>query len=341
MGLLEELDYRNVRLYAGGMIDWTKHRLPVERGRGEEAAHTDQSSIGSAGRSSHAQPAFNRHRWERVLIDAVSSRSIGELLLLWLLMITGFGVLYWIAGVWGGVGASPGAFPGAFHGLRVGSSAVESNWQGALTAVYFSFVTALSIGYGDVIPVSIVRVFAVVEGISGLLIFGCVISKLVSQRQEELIGEIHRTTFEDRLGRVRTNLHLVLSELQAIAEMCDGRNGAPERALARVESAAAVFAGELRAIHDLLYRPQQNPDEQTLESILANLTASLGELSDLLYCQSELHSRATTLRASLRSVTSLANEICGECVPREVAPHLKNWMNRIQGLARKIERFAN
>ncbi|MGH9842106.1 MAG: potassium channel family protein [Blastocatellia bacterium] len=258
------------------------------------------------------------------MIDAVSRRSIGELLLLWLLMITGFGVLYWIAGVWGG------------DGLRLGGAAVELNWQGALTAIYFSFVTALSIGYGDVIPVGLVRVLAIIEGISGLLIFGCVISKLVSQRQEDLIEEIHRTTFEDRLGRVRTNLHLVLSELQAIAEMCDSTSTNAARIPTKIESATTIFIGELHAIHDLLYRPQQTPDEQVLESILASLAASLREVRDLLNCLPPAPPRSKTLRTNLHNLTLLAGEICGECVPRTYTPALKIWMDQIQETARQI-----
>ena len=67
---------------------------------------------------------------------------------------------------------------------------------------------------------------------------------------------------EDRLGRVRTNLHLVLRELHELSEECSGHDGPARPGLmARVESAAAVFDGEAQAIHDLLYRPEQTPEE--------------------------------------------------------------------------------
>jgi hypothetical protein len=210
------------------------------------------------------------------------------------------------------------------------------SWEGLATALYFSFVTALSIGYGDVVPAGAVRLLAIVEGAAALLIFGIVISKLVSRHQEELTEEIHRITFEDRLGRVRTNLHLVLSELQAIAGMGAEPGARRERILSRVESATAVFAGELRTIHDLLYRPQQVPDEQVLESILATLCAVLRELNELLAYLAEAPKGSPTLQGTLRSTAALANEICGECVPRAYAPALKAWMDQIQELARKL-----
>jgi len=299
------------------MAEWTEQKGPIE---GTSAA----GSLPRATTAKGQQALATRRNWILSLIDALGDRSIGELLFIWLWMIIGFGVAYWAAGAWQG------------QGLRVGTTPVEGTVEGLLTAIYFSFVTALSIGYGDVVPVGLMRGLAILEGAGGLLIFGAVISKLVSRRQEELTGEIHRIAFEDRLGRVRTNLHLVLSEIHAIGEMCAVPGARQERILTRVESVAAVFSGELQAIHDLLYRPQQVPEEQVLESILANLAAVFRELNDLLICLSDDHRRSTTLQNSLRCMTTLANDICGECVPRAYAPALREWMDRIQELARKI-----
>jgi hypothetical protein len=42
------------------------------------------------------------------------------------------------------------------------------------------------------------------------------------------------------------------------------------------------------------------------------------------------------LSAGLRSITHLANKICGECVPRVFAPELKQSMDQIHELARKF-----
>ncbi|MGH7772629.1 MAG: potassium channel family protein [Candidatus Binatia bacterium] len=299
------------------MVDWTEKKGPVE---GTSVAASLPRGPGVKDRSA---PISGRN-WSDILIDALGNRSIGELLLFWLWVIVGFGLIYWAAGAWRG------------QGLQVGAVPIETTWEGLLVAVYFSFVTALSIGYGDVVPVGLMRGLAIVEGAGALLIFGCVISKLVSRRQEELTEEIHRITFEDRLDRLRTNLHLVLSETNLIAKMCSDPSIRPEQVLTRVDSVAAVFAGELQAIHDLLYRPQEALDEQVLESILANLAAVFRELNDLLVCLPGAEQRSSTLKANLRSMAMLANEICGECVPRAYAPTLKDWMDRIQELARKI-----
>lgn len=333
MSLLGELGYTNLREYTGGMAEWTDHGGPLETGEGRGGgrsigiASADTRFAGASDSpvsGARATPAGRRRVRPFDALDALGSLSVRGLLLAWLGMVLGFGAAYWGACAWRG------------NGLVASGEAVTANLTGFLTAVYFSFVTATSVGYGDVVPAGFVRVLAIAEAAAGLLLFGCVISKLLSRRQEHLIEEIHRTTFEERLGRVRTNLHLVLSELQANAAMCADPSIPRERIVARVESAVMVFSGELRSIHDLLYRPQQNPDEQVLEAILANLTAAFGELRDLIALLPQIDGRAGLLRTNLRTISALASEICGECVPRAYAPHLKEWMNRIQTLAHDL-----
>jgi hypothetical protein len=167
-----------------------------------------------------------------------------------------------------------------------------------------------------------------------------VVSKFVSHRQEELIGEIHHIAFEERLGRVRTNLLLVRAELQATARLCEGTDMTPPEAVARVEGAAMVFVGELHAVHDLLYRPHSVPDEAVLEAILAGLTSVFREFMELLACvPMQRGARPPALAASIRTMGRLANEICGDCVPREFAPSLRGWMDQIQRLAGEVERI--
>ena len=250
------------------------------------------------------------------------------LFVLWLEIVTGCAVVYWLLNL----AAEPAMVSG---GMPVGSGL-----RGFLSAVYFSAVTATSIGYGDIVPHGAARVVAIVEGIAGLILFGCVVSKFVSRRQEELIGEIHRIAFDDRLGRVRTNLHLVRTEIQETLRLCEGHEVAPPQALARVETVAMIFVGELHVVHDLLYRPQRQLDEAAFEPILASLASVSLEFTELLGCAGVRRSaRPAVLTASLDAMTRLAREICGDCVPREFAPGLKTWMDQIQRMADGIEQI--
>jgi potassium channel LctB len=312
------MGYTRVRDFDGGIAEWVEAGLPVER---------DASPLVTI------QPAAEPARrpmagLQTSALPWIARRSIGSLLATWLLINLVCGVAYWL------ISFAPA------HGLREQGQPLAHGASDLLEAIYFSFVTGLSIGFGDIVPVGWVRVLAVLQGGACLLVFGAIISKLVSGRQEELTEAIHRIAFEDRLGRVRTNLHLVVSEIQEIAELCSDGRHPPAGVQTRIESAAAVFTGELRAIHDLLYRPQETPDEDVLESILAHLEGGLREFSRLLECMSAELRETPALTANVRVLATLANEICGTCVPREYAPHLTVWMDRIQSGARGLMRIG-
>lgn len=302
---LRELGWRRAVHYPGGLEEWQAEGGLLERVR-------------------HRERSPRRSSRGRLVDFLVTDRTIPELLLVWLGLAVSAGLVYW-AGLSSGYEWLRGDLPGAGWSL-----------ESLAACVYFSFVTVLSMGYGDIAPLGAARVLALLEGAAGLLIFGLIISKLVSRRQEELLEETHDVAFEVRLGRIRTNLHLVLSELQDIAEGCrgegPGRRGAPVRA----ESAVAVFEGELRAVHDLLYRPVHAPDEDVLEGILAVLAACLDALEDLLACLPAEVRSSRRLIAGLGHIHDHAVEICGDCVPRDFAPDLRDWMDRVQEAAGRL-----
>ena len=361
------MGYTRVREYTGGMAEWMEKGLPLESGAPDAA----RKGVGTPPLSEQGSPAFRgagavgdraaadengseaggsvsspgglrrragptvlsgssramqvARRMQPVdLLDRLAGFSARGLLLTWLGMVLGLGLAYWLLGL----AAGPA--------LLAAGTPLPATGGGLLSAIYFSFVTATSVGFGDIVPAGFARVLAVTEAAAGLLIFGCLISRLLSRRQEHLIEEIHRTTFEERLGRVRVNLHLVVSELQANAAMCSDPAVPREKIRTRVESTVMVFAGELRTVHDLLYNPERVPEEAVLETILANLTATFGELRDLMACFPESDPWPGTLRSNLATIARLASEICGECVPRDYAPHLKGWMDRIQEHARGL-----
>jgi len=305
------------------MADWLDHDGQVESTARRRRVRTENKKGVSIRftRSKGVKPAA---AFDDRLIDAlVLHRSVAGLLGIWVATVVGFGVVYWVADLAGL----------AWLDGDVGGS-------GSLTdlanAIYFSFVTALTIGYGDIVPLGPARVLAIIEGASGLLIFGLVISKLVSRRQEELLEDTHRIAFEQRLGRVRTSLHLVLSELQTIVTMCADESVEAPRLRTRAESTVAIFEGELRTVHDLLYRPEQMADEQSLESILAGLAASLEVLNELMGCLPREGRDSSVFVNSLRHIHLRAVEICSDCVPHEYAPNLADWMDRVRVLAEKL-----
>jgi len=74
-----------------------------------------------------------------------------------------FGVLYWVLEqIWPGTFAAPGHFS-------------------RMSAIYFSFVTLATLGYGDIVPRSdVARGVAIVEGVGGQLFLAVLVARLVS-----------------------------------------------------------------------------------------------------------------------------------------------------------------
>jgi len=81
-----------------------------------------------------------------------------------------FGVAYWqLDGMW----------PGSFRGTAGGNLDLPG-------AIYFSFVTIATLGYGDVIPVSEpARGLAIVEGVSGQMYLVVLVARLVSLHSQQ------------------------------------------------------------------------------------------------------------------------------------------------------------
>jgi len=330
---LHELGYTNVRDYRAGIADWVESGEPTES-VAEAASEPDAASAILAGPPLAVSPTGEvgrvsarvspMRRWDNSVLGLVQRQSTLQLFLVWIGMILLSGIGYWL-----------GALAGD-HGLVEAGAPVGADLKGFASAIYFSFVTATSVGYGDIVPVGFARAIAVAEAVSALLIFGAVVAKFVSHRQEELVLEIHRVTFEERLARVQTNLSMVISELLSITAMCDTQPP-PNGIGTRLDSAALIFLGEMRAIHDLLYQPRLIVEEGVLATILALLSSALNVLSELLVRLPPTFVRSQPLEIALDNLTRLAGDICSTCVPHEYTPRLVFWMDRIHATARKIK----
>ena len=147
MGLLTALGY------AGGLVEWME-QAPRPSPLAPRALHGASPTMSaSAG-----------------LLDALADQTVGGLFRLWVVIVAVCGVAYWCL-AW---------FPG--HVLETAGATVRPDVAGFLSALYFSAVTATSVGYGDIVPIGSARLVAIVESIAGLVIFGCLVSKFVSRR---------------------------------------------------------------------------------------------------------------------------------------------------------------
>jgi hypothetical protein len=127
-----------------------------------------------------------------------------NLVLVWILIAVAFGFLYYF-------------LPGQLINGRTGEPV-----SSLLDFIYFSFVTILTIGYGDISAVGFIRVLTAVEGLIGWVLFGLIVYKVVSVKEDVILKEIHKLSNDQYLSRIRnflfisnTNLVRFVKEVQS------------------------------------------------------------------------------------------------------------------------------
>jgi len=91
-------------------------------------------------------------------------------------------------------------------------------WQQFFNSLYYSIITATSTGYGDITPRGISKALASIQSISSLFIFAVLVTKLVSQRQELALREVHKLTYEDIFHNTRGDLFTIRKDLDAVID---------------------------------------------------------------------------------------------------------------------------
>lgn len=88
--------------------------------------------------------------------------------------------------------------------------------RGILDSIYFSFITATSTGYGDILPFGLFKIVTIFEVIFGLLLLAVVTSKLISIKQDIILNEIYEISFNEKINRLRSSLLICRQNLSRI-----------------------------------------------------------------------------------------------------------------------------
>lgn len=91
-------------------------------------------------------------------------------------------------------------------------------------AVYFSFITATSTGFGDIIPFGFFKIIAIVEVIFGLVLLAFVTSKLVSIKQNVILTEVYEISFHEKINRMRSSLLLFRQNIGRIIDRVEDKS---------------------------------------------------------------------------------------------------------------------
>ncbi len=126
-----------------------------------------------------------------------------QILLTWFFLIFLLGVIYYL-------------FLGKL-GANLVSTITGEPIAKLTDAIYFSFITATSTGFGDIIPLGFFKIIAVLEVTLGLLLLAVVTSKLVSIKQDIILEELYEMSFTEKINRLRSSLLLFRQHASRIA----------------------------------------------------------------------------------------------------------------------------
>ncbi len=91
-------------------------------------------------------------------------------------------------------------------------------------SIYFSFITATSTGFGDIIPFGYFKIIAIFEVIFGLVLLAFVTSKLVSIKQNVILNEVYEISFHEKINRVRSSLLLFRQNVGRVIDRVEDKS---------------------------------------------------------------------------------------------------------------------
>jgi len=124
---------------------------------------------------------------------------------LWIISIILFGMIYF-------------AFTFTNHPITNHNEPLTKDVIGFGNSMYFSFITAMTIGYNDLVPVGYSKLFVVIEAILSVAILGIFIAKIVAVKQEEIIHEVEELSFEESTNSAISELYIFRNDVKTIIE---------------------------------------------------------------------------------------------------------------------------
>jgi hypothetical protein len=239
------------------------------------------------------------------IITFLDKISFSQTFLIWLLVILLFAGIYFSL-AWG-----------FNNSLMYRNEAIEPNGVGLLNSVYFSFITATTLGYGDIAPVgAISKIFAAAEVVIGLILWGLVISKLVGIKQERILEEVYDISYEEIIDRLRSGLYLFRSDVNRALEKIESGSIRPRE----IKDLWMIFSGldtTLANIKNMIMPAKgekyyyKKIDVFRLELLLNSIQLSLNKMLELVK-NLKAHSldwRNELLITSIRLDVSMVREI--------------------------------
>lgn len=141
-------------------------------------------------------------------VEQLSTMSYYQLFATWTVLLVAFAQVYFSLSL---------AFPK--HGVE-GIVGTANSWEQWGDSLYFSIITSTTVGYGDLTPLGFSRAAAAMEAMLGFVILAIFVSKIVSQKQEIALFNVHKLAFQNAFSTTREGFFILRRDCDVlIAEM--------------------------------------------------------------------------------------------------------------------------
>lgn len=184
--------------------------------------------------------------------------SVLQVFLFWVIVIVLFGLSYML------ISHAHGSLTYARDGVTVTS---------LLDSAYFSFITATSTGFGDIVPTGANKLISLLEVVIGMTIFAMLTSKLVGMKQERILREVYAISFQERIHRIRSSLYLYRADVGKIIMRLE-EDGLRKRELADLWTLGNFFEQRVLEVVELFSQRRRNSFTNDIDVIDTKLLAN-------------------------------------------------------------------
>jgi len=264
-------------------------------------------------------------------IKILQDLTLKELFYLWVAIGIGFAMIYYLLSF----------IPQS--SLLYQNQPINHGISDFFTMVYFSFITLTSTGYGDVVPLGISKILSIAEIFLGLAVFGFLISKLISARQQSIIEELYDISFEETVSRMRSSLYVYRANISRIIDRINLTRRVKTFDLTDLESNLEGLKSSVSRVKRFLISESKKPvtkvDELTLNLLFNGLSLSITritEILDLLNYKRYDWKRKTITKYVLSCVASIKEleELYRE---KAIKEELKNLLKNLDDSLKRLE----
>jgi hypothetical protein len=181
--------------------------------------------------------------------------SFPAIMLVWITLVMIFGALYYFL---------------TDNNTFLYYNPTQAPVEGILNHIYFSFITATTTGFGDIVPMGGFRVIAIVEVVLGFLLLAVVTSKFISVKQNVILEEIYEVSFHERINRLRSSLLIFRQNIGRIISRIE-ENEIKKREINDLYTYVSSFEDILREVYILIHKPEGSQYTKTLDPLNAEV----------------------------------------------------------------------